>query len=348
MNVKDFLNKASSDEIAREIARLAASDDPNSITILSDFLIYRYDIPPDKQVIPYLACRGLLQKNTKGVEQLVKILNQIDGYIYPLSIIDSLWSASNGELSEHMFRHLKVYSPLDEELSLETIESAKDAFYQFIIECHTDPESFYRFSSFLHMRAFSTAGEQANYTKLQTGIFDVLSDSTIKITHSLINKFESLLEEETREEDYQKFLEKNPVFIDPLAFKVINKHQLGSDLITDFVIETLKGEYILVEIEKPQDKIFTQNNDFSSHFSHAFGQVIGFLDWVDNNIAYAQTKLPGILNPKGLLIMGRSKDLNSNTSSKLKRFNKNSNDIKVLTYDDILYQSKNLYKNLRK
>ena len=128
----------------------------------------------------------------------------------------------------------------------------------------------------------------------------------------------------------------------------MDKHRLGSDLITDFVVETLKKEYILIEIEKPQDNLFTAQGYFSTKFSHAFGQVIDFIDWVENNIAYAQTKLPGISSPKGILIIGRSKFMTEEESRKLKRFNKNSNTIEVLTYDDILHRAKSLYSNIKR
>lgn len=152
---------------------------------------------------------------------------------------------------------------------------------------------------------------------------------------------------ETTEEEYQKFFKENPILIDPVSFKVFDKHKLGDDLITDFVVGTLKNNYYVVEIEKPQDTIFNKNEDFSSKFTHAFGQVLDFIDWVECNIAYAQKKLPDIVSPKGLLIMGRSQNMTERQLRKLKRFNKNSNNIEVLTYDDILLKAESLYNNLR-
>jgi hypothetical protein len=47
----------------------------------------------------------------------------------------------------------------------------------------------------------------------------------------------------------------------------------------------------LVEIERPQDKIFTTSDDFASRFTHAFGQVLDFQQWMDRNVAYAQELL---------------------------------------------------------
>jgi hypothetical protein len=348
MDIVDFLNKASSEQICRKIADLAKSDDINSLNELAEFLIHKDSHTYDSNVIPYLACRGMLQKGSSGVQKLVDTLKIIDGSIYPQSIINSLWSASNGKLNTIIFKHFPVYTPLDEPLKPEVIEAAKDAFYDFIIECHTDPELFSILTYFLYTQSVYAARNKEDYVELQSKIFKILSDSSIRITKELISKFVALIDEELREEEYQKFLEQHPVFIDALASNIINKHKLGDDLITDFVIETLKGEYLIIEIEKPQDKIFNKNGDFSNVFSHAFGQVIGFLDWIASNIAYAERKLPGITAPRGLLIMGRTKDLKPDMLRKLRIFNKNSNNIEILTYDDVVSRADSLYKNLKR
>ena len=117
-------------------------------------------------------------------------------------------------------------------------------------------------------------------------------------------------------------------------------------MITDFVIKTLENNYILVEIEKPHDRIFNAYNDFSASFVHAYGQVLDFISWVDRNIAYAQTKLPNISAPDGILIIGRSKSLTVDQKKKLEYFNSNSTLIKIYTYDDILINAIRLYQNL--
>lgn len=134
----------------------------------------------------------------------------------------------------------------------------------------------------------------------------------------------------------------NPAFLNPLASQLISKHKLGCEFITDYVLETLTGEFIVVEIEKPQDKIFTQANDFSSQFIHAFGQVIDFIEWIEQNISYAQKKLPGISAPKGILVMGMRSTLAVAQADKLRRFNRNSSNIQVLTYDDLLTNTRAL------
>ena len=333
--------------ICDELYNLINEDSEESLEKISKLLLEKEFDPFDRHNFPYFACHALLYKETKGVEKLVEILNKIDGHIYPNAIIKSLWMASKGKLSKPLFT--SICPELDDmPLSQETIEYAREVFFTFLTKAQVDPEIFHRLIQFMYFQNMESASDKNEYIEFHQDIFNILTDSTIKISEDIIANFRSLIDKQTNEEEYQVYLEEHPVLIDPLAMNVIDKQKLGIEYITDFVIETLKGDYILVEIEKPQDKIFTQAGDFSSNFSHAFGQVLDFIEWVESNIAYAQTTLPGISAPKGLLIIGRDADLTDQTRKKLRRFNRNSNSIEVLTYDDILSRSESLYKNIKK
>ena len=114
------------------------------------------------------------------------------------------------------------------------------------------------------------------------------------------------------------------------------------------MIKRLDNEYLVVEIEKPQDGLFTQNNDFTANFIHAFGQVIDFQEWVDAHGEYARSRMPGISSPRGLLIIGRKTNLSQTQLSKLKRYVINSQFVEVLTYDDVIERAENLYNNIHK
>lgn len=59
-----------------------------------------------------------------------------------------------------------------------------------------------------------------------------------------------------------------------------------------YVVRRLDNEYILVEIEKPQNRIFTESADFMAEFTHVFGQVIDFQEWVDTHAEYARHLMP--------------------------------------------------------
>ena len=118
-------------------------------------------------------------------------------------------------------------------------------------------------------------------------------------------------------------------------------------LVTDFVVRRHDFRYVVVEIEKPQDRIFTQADDFGSSFSQAMGQVLDSQGWIAGNVAYARRHLPGIENPHGVLIMGRRSQMTAAQKSKLRRWLQNSKNIEVLTFDDLSERARALHTRLR-
>ncbi len=334
------------EDMVKDFYDLAKEDTEGAFSTLIKYLDEKSKDTYDKHIIPYLACRALIYKGEKGINALISLVDRIGGAIYPSAIIESLWLASTGHLSTLPVSNLLKDFHFD--ISEDIQKISKDAFVNFVLKSHKDPESFDRLITFLYLHNVKTAFDEEKHKQFHKSIFSILADTSINISMDMIKCFQRLIDEEQHEEKYQEYIKQNPVFIDPLSSDVVDKHRFGSDLIVDFVIETLRGEYILVEIEKPQDEIFTSSNDFTSKFSHAFGQVIDFINWVEENIAYAERKLPGISSPKGLLIMGRSIGMSDIQVRKLRRFNRNSNSIIVLTYDDIITKAKSLYSNIRR
>lgn len=179
-------------------------------------------------------------------------------------------------------------------------------------------------------------------------IISLLMDSRLLINPTIMSNFEGLLNScPDREEELHKFLIDNPVMLDPLAIEVHSKHELGDDYITDFIIRRINNEYIVVEIENSTDKLFTKKGSFSSNLIEATSQVRDFQAWISDNLSYAQSKLPGIRHPAGLVVIGRSIDLDDQQLRKLKEenFSKRGHTT-ILTYDDILEQAKIIYSNM--
>lgn len=174
-----------------------------------------------------------------------------------------------------------------------------------------------------------------------------VAESTISLTKRSIGELSDLVTAQAAEKEYQNFLTANPVFLDPLAAEIIPLAPLGLEYKTDFVIRRHDGSYLVVEIEKPQDRIFTMANDFTAEFTHATGQVLDFQHWVSSNIAYAQTKFPGIYQPQGLLVMGMRSGLSKRSLSKLQQWQANSRYQDFMTYDDLLDRASLLLRSLR-
>jgi len=177
---------------------------------------------------------------------------------------------------------------------------------------------------------------------------DAFTDTRLLLNRSLIQEFNELLDTAPeREEQLHQFLFDNPILLDPLAVEIKSKHELGSDFVTDFVLKRINDEYVLVEIEKSTDKLFTQKGIFHSELTEAMAQVRDFQAWIHDNIAYAREKLPGIRRPEGLLIIGRRVELDRGLAQKLDEENySRRGHLKIVTFDDLLEQARVIYNNI--
>lgn len=331
----------------QEFERLALSPAPEALSTLRDHLLDTSLDTMEKHFVPNLACRALLSKGTAGLDVILECLESSDGHIRPAIILNALFRSSMGEHAPAPYVTPPQDSVLQAPISIEIQKLAREKFLDFIDECKVNPDAFDRLINLLSREQTFSYMDEVQNKRFHAAIFTVLTDSTLKITDKLIDQFEQMIDSELREEEYQRFLSSNPIFLDPLAKELIDKHRLGDDLITDYVLEKLTGEYIVIEIEKPSDQIFTQSNDFSHKLTHAFGQVLDFIEWTEQNISYAQKKLPGVSSPKGILVIGKRKNLTPTQIDKLRRFNRNSNSIEVKTFDDLVEGARTLKRNIR-
>jgi hypothetical protein len=178
-------------------------------------------------------------------------------------------------------------------------------------------------------------------------LVDMLIDSHMYLNKTILKQFEDLLAAgPAREEELHKFLVEHPVLLDPFVTELRSKHELGDDFITDFVIRRMNDEYVAVEIENSTDKLFNKDGSLTADLMKAIGQVRDFQAWLGDNIAYAQTKLPHIRRPEGLVVIGRRPDLAPIMEKRLSEENfSRRGHIKVVTFDDLLSQAKAVYQN---
>ncbi|WP_050926530.1 Shedu anti-phage system protein SduA domain-containing protein [Vibrio harveyi] len=330
-----------------EFEQLALDKSNDSIVKLKGLLLNRDSGTYEKHIVPYLACRALIYKGSIGINIIREALPDAPGHIYPLAILSSLFYAQEGTHAPHMFETKEHSLVLNSDISEASRAEIKKVFLGFLDDCRSDPESFHRLISLLYFGQIASAREETENRKFHQVLFNLISDSTLRVSDRNLDELDNLINSGVREEEFQKFFTNNPIFLNPLASKLISKQKLGDEFITDYVLETLTGEYVAIEIEKPTDPIFTKSDNFSYQFTHAFGQVLDFIDWIEQNIAYAQRKLPGICAPKGLLVIGNRSSLTSKQAEKLRRFNSNSKSIEVVTFDDLLFKARTLQSNIQ-
>lgn len=186
----------------------------------------------------------------------------------------------------------------------------------------------------------------SNKKLISTGQPDlVLYEKEIEEYRKLINK-EIILEHEV-----QEFFEKYPRILDARIKKLIPKVSFGGELYPDFVAILINGDHILIEIEKPIDKIYKRTGDPSSEFSHAEQQINDYLHWLYDNSDYLRRReLPNISveNTAGLIIIGMNKNLTPKEKKKLETHNFSTrSSYKTKAFDQILVENQHLMHTLR-
>lgn len=329
--------------LARLCAGMAAVSDLDG---LSSLLLTRADGTYEKHEVPWIVAAALVRSGSHGVRELGRILPLAPGAIYPGAILGTLWHAGAGTpVPESWFGASDPLSDLPDEVR----RVARIVVDDIIAESQTDVwlldvvigvQQRER-----HQALSESDGKPSAFSR---HVVRVWGDSSILLTERLIDEFSALVALAADESAYQGFLEEHPVFLDPLAAEVLNRKRLGLEFVTDFVVRRHDNRYVVVEIEKPQDRLFTARGDFTAGFTHAVGQVLDFQGWIASNVAYARTHLPFVEDPAGLVIMGARAELNDDRKTKLRRWTTNSRHIELLTYDDLVNRARSLHASLRR
>lgn len=330
-------------EIINEIALASKKKEFIDLKVL-DWLS-RFDDVYDE----YLANPAIAFMAAWGLDGLNIIADRAFNGPHSASALCVLCAIAQGRCPDEedtMFISARDCALLDYEVTNEVSKEALKLVRAGILDQIADLNGKKRFLWSLSFLSIPTEG-QGLKTQLEFYI-DLLVDSHLLINQSILNQFELLLQSNPRrEEDIQSFLTQHPVLIDPFVTELRSKHQLGNDFITDYVIRRINNDYVLIEIEKSTDKIFTQDGNFTSTLTKATSQVRDFQAWVSENISYAQKKLPNIRRPEGMVIIGRSLDLNNIDRKRLEEENfSRRGHIRILTFDDLLDQAKAVYSNL--
>lgn len=297
----------------------------------------------EKHEVARIAAGALVLAGPTGIAAIGRFLEEANvGGLRASAALRALWLASQG--LPPVVSSLGI-SYTAEPVSAELQSQTRVILDDFIAAAATSAEHSRVLLALQHEESFLSP--DGPLPPFAAHILSVTRESSIVLTVALIEEWESLVEQDLPERRYQDFLEEHPVFVDPLAAEVLNRQRLGLELVTDFVVRRHDFRYVVVEIEKPQDRIFTQANDFGSPFSHAMGQVLDFQGWIAENVAYAQRHLPRVENPHGVLIMGRRREMTAHQQSKLRRWLHNSKNIKVLTFDDVSERARALHASLR-
>jgi hypothetical protein len=181
-----------------------------------------------------------------------------------------------------------------------------------------------------------------------TSAQDTLEARTQQGLEDRIKAFRTLLDTSPPEACVQKFLEQNPILLDPMAAKITPQVQLGEKYRADFVVERRGDKYILVEIEQPGHKLVTKGGDLAAIVNHAVRQITDWTQWIHENWDYARkiAALSGADDPAGRVIIGRRPE-SLEDIKQIRKANKLHPTLTIESYDDLLDQAEQSLQNLR-
>jgi hypothetical protein len=171
----------------------------------------------------------------------------------------------------------------------------------------------------------------------------------IERLREILSEYMRLLEQSpVREHVLQTYLTNHPILLNPSYRAVHPQFRLGAEYVADFVIETYDGNYTLVEIEKPTDRLYLNNGDPSSALTHAEQQVLNWQNWVRQNVAYLRYESNLVMNdPEGLAVIGRRSQLNGDEIQKLDERNRSlRGHLQIVTFDTLSVRLAQILDNI--
>ena len=163
-----------------------------------------------------------------------------------------------------------------------------------------------------------------------------------------LKDFNEKIKTSKKEEELQKFLEKN-TWILGFEYDSSKPQKIVGGSRYDFYVERYDGYADIIEIKKPNDQIFDSKGRLTRVFGKALQQLIEYIDqatYLGNIKSLSKEYSLNFLKPKGILIIGRTP--NSNDKEKLENICNYFHNIEVLTYDDLYQKAKTVVTNLEK
>lgn len=184
-------------------------------------------------------------------------------------------------------------------------------------------------------------------------------DELISLKKSELDEYEKSVKDyekminnpKVKEPDLQNYFKKMPILVERGLTKLIPKKSFGGEEFPDFIAVLHNGNHVLIEIEKPTDKIYTKRGNPSAKFSHAEQQIRNYLKWANEDKEFLRKRdLPNISaeNTKGLVIIGMSENLSPKEKDKLKMHNFSSRSThEIKTFDEILVENQQVIRSIR-
>lgn len=159
---------------------------------------------------------------------------------------------------------------------------------------------------------------------------------------------------DTQELAVQAFLEApaHQFLVTPHFWDLFPHRPLGGNrFIPDFVVHKPDGDYHFVEIESPNNPIYTgRGEETTAGFSHAIQQVEDWLRYIDQNLLTVRNeeRMPTIYKPTGEVVIGRDKHMGETAMTRFQFKRAENRRIVLKTYDMMITEGRAYAASLRR
>ena len=168
----------------------------------------------------------------------------------------------------------------------------------------------------------------------------------LSLSRKILNEYQNLVRSSPKSEPvFQRFFEKHPQLLDPMAVQVWPRPNLLGSRIPDFVVKRSDETYLIVEIETPGKQIMTQNGHITSLTTQAKNQAMDYRRYLLQNHLQIKATFPEFSEPDCLVIIGLEKKLNDKQSYGLSNENAENRHVRIVGFDWIHSRAMKIMEN---
>lgn len=173
----------------------------------------------------------------------------------------------------------------------------------------------------------------------------------IQLKLSKVEEFINLISDRgITETDAGDYLKNEPWIFGLEYLRATSADKIGLNGITDFLLEKTTGEFNIVELKGPNEKMFLKSGSqdyfrLSAISKDALSQMINYLSKYDRYYLFQREETKrDVLYPKGIIVVGREMETNSEA---LVTHNTFLHRIKLTTYDHLIKSCRTALSNIK-
>lgn len=168
---------------------------------------------------------------------------------------------------------------------------------------------------------------------------------------SKLKKFVNLISNKnSKETTVGSYLKNEPWIVGLEYLKVTSEDKIGLNGRTDFLLERIGGDFDIIELKSPNEKIFLKSSSqeyfrLSAISKDALSQMISYLSKYDRYYLFQREETKrDVLYPTGTIVIGRQKETDDLALATHNNFLRR---IKFTTYDHLIESCRTILSNIK-